>query len=132
MDETAPTDSQRLLSLRHKLQRIFLSAQPLVSEYEKVNHILTQVEQFPMTYTLLKETKIGKVVKRISAMELEQGGPSNVIERCGKLVGVWKGLIPVHGGRESTVGVGDVSIVCESTVDVADSAAQEGARGDGK
>ena len=87
------TDQEHLLSLRHKLQRIFLSKpEPRAQDFPRVDGIMSEVEQFPLTVDLLRNTKIGKVMKRLAVLKLENE-PANVCTRSAQLIAKWKALL---------------------------------------
>jgi hypothetical protein len=52
------------------------------------------LESFDVNLNIIKETKIEKVLKRIIRLELEENGPSNIIERAQILIEEWKKLFP--------------------------------------
>ena len=86
--------SEQLLSLRHRMQKIFLGDALRTEEFDRVDEVMTKIEQFPMTFDLLKDTKIGKVIKRISLMKMENE-PANVVKRSTELLEAWRKLLPI-------------------------------------
>ncbi|KAI3636593.1 hypothetical protein MIR68_005282 [Amoeboaphelidium protococcarum] len=88
--------AERLLALRHRLQKIFLSPEgPLVNEFHRVDSLLTELESFDLTFDMLKESKIGKVLKRISTLQFtsQSEEPHNVLARSNALMDKWKSML---------------------------------------
>ncbi|KAI8833845.1 hypothetical protein BJ741DRAFT_611224 [Chytriomyces cf. hyalinus JEL632] len=93
--EDPKTPEERLKKLRSKLQyflqtehsevRNILSAEHFI----KADKYLTEVENFKVDINLLLNTKIGKVMRRISEMTVEDD-KFNVVERSKKIVENWK------------------------------------------
>jgi hypothetical protein len=60
---------------------------------------LTEVENFEVNYTLLKETKIGKVVRKLASLEFEQD-EQKITERCKEVLTRWKAMLPLSTEEE--------------------------------
>ncbi|KAI8339432.1 hypothetical protein BC941DRAFT_420470 [Chlamydoabsidia padenii] len=88
-------DFKRLYQLRHRLQKLMYEKKqgdiPL-DDYPKISAALKDVEGSPMTYELLRQTKIGKVVKQGIGYEFENDTEFNIHERCQQLMRKWKEL----------------------------------------
>ncbi|CAO3591390.1 unnamed protein product [Absidia cylindrospora] len=86
-------DFKRLYHLRHRLQKLMYEKKqgeiPL-DDYPKISSALKDVEEAPMTYDLLRHTKIGKVVKCGIGYEFENDTEYNIHERCQQLMRKWK------------------------------------------
>ncbi|ORZ10965.1 hypothetical protein BCR41DRAFT_356837 [Lobosporangium transversale] len=76
--------SERLLKLRHKLQKLLLveglSDDVLIQNLERADPILAEVEAFDIDLQMLKDTKIGRLMKKISALQFSQD-PHKIVER---------------------------------------------------
>ncbi len=57
------------------------------------------MENFQVTYTLLKETKIGKVVRKLASLQFEKD-EQGIIERCKELLTRWKAMLPLAAEEE--------------------------------
>ncbi|KAF9112969.1 hypothetical protein BGX27_002443 [Mortierella sp. AM989] len=88
--------NERLLKLRHKLQKLLLveglSDEVLVQNLERADPILAEVEAFEIDLQLLKDTKIGRLMKKISALQFSQD-PRRVVERSVKLIKQYKTMM---------------------------------------
>ncbi|KAI9304312.1 hypothetical protein BJ944DRAFT_163809 [Cunninghamella echinulata] len=63
----------------------------LVSNYSKIDDILKQIEQWPMTLDFLKDSKLYKVLYNITKYEFENDESTyRIKERCYKLLWHWK------------------------------------------
>jgi hypothetical protein len=106
MANATETPLDQLFALRHKFQKIFLGDAMRVDEFDKVDALMTELESFSMTLDLLKvcpctlvsvltckDTKIGKVMKRISLMTVPNE-PARLVERSKVLVERWHSLLP--------------------------------------
>ncbi|CAO3591238.1 unnamed protein product [Absidia cylindrospora] len=84
---------KRMYHLRHRLQKLMYEKEqgsiPL-DDYPKISQTLKDVEEAPMTYDLLRHTKIGKVVKCGINYEFENDAEFNIHERCQHLMRKWK------------------------------------------
>ncbi|KAG0317404.1 hypothetical protein BGZ99_006329 [Dissophora globulifera] len=85
--------SERLLKLRHKLQKLLLveglADDVLVQNLERSDPIMSEVEAFDIDLQMLKDTKIGRLMKKISALQASQD-PHKVVERSVKLIKQYK------------------------------------------
>ncbi|KAI1315123.1 hypothetical protein EDD11_001270 [Mortierella claussenii] len=88
--------NERLLKLRHKLQKLLLveglSEETLIQNLERADPILTEVEAFEIDLQMLKDTKIGRLMKKISALQCSQD-PHRIIERSVSLIKQYKGMM---------------------------------------
>ncbi|CAO3639954.1 unnamed protein product [Cunninghamella blakesleeana] len=63
----------------------------LKSDYNKIDQVLKQIEQWPMTLDFLKDTKLYKIIHNISKYEFENDVATYKLrERCLKLLWDWK------------------------------------------
>ncbi|SAM06377.1 hypothetical protein [Absidia glauca] len=86
-------DFKRLYHLRHRLQKLMYEKEQgaiPVDDYAKISQTLKEVEDAPMTYDLLRHTKIGKVVKCGIGYEFDNDTEFNIHERCQQLMRKWK------------------------------------------
>ena len=121
----------RLLSLRHRLQRIFLGDTIRIEDFHKVDSLMSQIEQFPVTFDLLRDTKIGKVVKRVAGLSIGgasaasndngasggAGEPAGVCGRCAELLNKWRRQFTSSSGataNEVSTGSANVSTNVEN------------------
>ncbi|KAF9272870.1 hypothetical protein BGZ68_002018 [Mortierella alpina] len=99
--------NERLLKLRHKLQKLLLveglSNEALVQNLERADPILAEVEAFEIDLQMLKDTKIGRLMKKISALEFSQD-PHHIVERSIKLIKQYK--IMMEKAQENGEGIG--------------------------
>ncbi|KAF9915777.1 hypothetical protein BX616_005383 [Lobosporangium transversale] len=88
--------SERLLKLRHKLQKLLLveglSDDVLIQNLERADPILAEVEAFDIDLQMLKDTKIGRLMKKISALQFSQD-PHKIVERSVKLIKQYKSMM---------------------------------------
>ncbi|KAF9919294.1 hypothetical protein BX616_009326 [Lobosporangium transversale] len=88
--------NERLLKLRHKLQKLLLveglSDEILVQNLERAHPILAEVEAFKIDLQMLKDTKIGRLMKKISALQFSQD-PHQIVERSLNLIKQYKSLM---------------------------------------
>ncbi|KAG0242764.1 hypothetical protein B0O80DRAFT_531899 [Mortierella sp. GBAus27b] len=88
--------SERLLKLRHKLQKLLLveglSDEVLVQNLERADPILAEVEAFEIDLHMLKDTKIGRLMKKISVLQFSQD-PRRIVERSIKLINQYKSMM---------------------------------------
>ncbi|KAI8085137.1 uncharacterized protein BX664DRAFT_338602 [Halteromyces radiatus] len=86
---------KRLYHLRHRLQKLMYEKKqgdiPL-DDYPKISQALKDVEDAPMTYELLRHTKIGKVVKSGIGYDFGNDTEFSIHERCQQLLKRWKEL----------------------------------------
>ncbi|RIA96618.1 hypothetical protein C1645_871931 [Glomus cerebriforme] len=95
------TPGDRLLHLRHRLQRMTLKDDIELLDTEKIDEVFTEVENFPITIPLLKESKIGKLMRKIAEKNIDPD-PKRIIERSNDLIKKWKCLLeaPTHEGSD--------------------------------
>ncbi|CAG8478149.1 640_t:CDS:2 [Ambispora gerdemannii] len=86
----AETPSAKLLHLRHKLQKLTLKEH--IEDMGKIDALFTEVEKFDINIELLKESKIGKLMKKIHSLHLEDDR-HNIKYRSGELIKKWKILL---------------------------------------
>ncbi|KAF9429381.1 hypothetical protein BGZ76_001377 [Entomortierella beljakovae] len=88
--------NERLLKLRHKLQKLLLveglSDEVLVQNLERADPILSEVEAFEIDLQLLKDTKIGRLMKKISVLQFSKD-PHRIVERSIKLIKEYKAMM---------------------------------------
>ncbi|KAF9092893.1 hypothetical protein BGX29_010052 [Mortierella sp. GBA35] len=109
--------NERLLKLRHKLQKLLLveglSDEVLVQNLERADPILAEVEAFEIDLQMLKDTKIGRLMKKISALQFSRD-PHQIVDRSVKLIKQYKSMMekaqengeaasPADKGVETTV-----------------------------
>ncbi|KAF9979062.1 hypothetical protein BGZ65_006749, partial [Modicella reniformis] len=108
--------NERLLKLRHKLQKLLLveglSDEVLVQNLERADPILAEVEAFEIDLQMLKDTKIGRLMKKISALQFTQD-PHQIVERSVKLIKQYKSMM--EKAQENSEAVSPL----EKTADVA-------------
>jgi len=95
------TPGDKLLHLRHRLQRMTLKDEKELLDTEKIDEVFTEVENFPITIPLLKESKIGKLMRKIAEKNIDPD-PKRIIERSNELIRKWKCLLetPTHEGSD--------------------------------
>ncbi|KAF9948278.1 hypothetical protein BGZ70_002280, partial [Mortierella alpina] len=108
--------NERLLKLRHKLQKLLLveglTDEALAQNLERADPILAEVEAFEIDLQMLKDTKIGRLMKKISALEFSQD-PHHIVERSIKLIKQYK--IMMEKAQENGEGIGSTAKVAEAT-----------------
>ncbi|KAF9928741.1 hypothetical protein BGZ67_006784 [Mortierella alpina] len=108
--------NERLLKLRHKLQKLLLveglSDEALVQNLERADPILAEVEAFEIDLQMLKDTKIGRLMKKISALQFSQD-PHHIVERSIKLIKQYK--IMMEKAQENGEGIGSTAKAAEAT-----------------
>lgn len=87
-----PSVIDRVKKLRYRLQAIFLNGKIEESLLEKAHEILRNIEQIPITTDILRQTKLGKVIKRIAKLELEND-KHYIISRCQDLFDIWLNMV---------------------------------------
>ncbi|RUS20375.1 hypothetical protein BC938DRAFT_475573 [Jimgerdemannia flammicorona] len=93
-DKDFKTKQKKLYHLRHKLQRMVYDKTEIPKEdYVKIHMVLHEVEQFTVTFPLLRETKIGKVMKAACAQNYPDD-EYNLKDRASQLMKNWKALLP--------------------------------------
>ncbi|KAF9320874.1 hypothetical protein BG003_004431 [Podila horticola] len=99
--------NERLLKLRHKLQKLLLveglSDEVLVQNLERSDPIMTEVEAFDINLQMLKDTKIGRLMKKISVLQYSQDR-FQIVERSVKLIKQYKAMM--EKAQENGEGVG--------------------------
>ncbi|CAO3677331.1 unnamed protein product [Rhizopus stolonifer] len=84
------SEFKKVYHIRHQLQRLVYNKKEgeiPKDKYPEILAVLQQIEEAPMSYNLLRDTKVGKVVRAASVYPFED----NVIkERCIKLLRYWK------------------------------------------
>lgn len=95
------TPQEKLMTLRHRLQRIFLSDEDHKDDYNKVNELMNRVENMDVTREMLMETKIAKVLKRITALDLGEKPPANVQERSRNVLDKWQQFLTANAEQEA-------------------------------
>ncbi|CAG8832606.1 13203_t:CDS:2 [Racocetra persica] len=67
----------------------------------KIDEVFTEVENFPITIPLLKESKIGKLMRKIADLKIEPD-PYNIKDRSDELIKKWKFLLeaPTQEGTD--------------------------------
>ncbi|KAF9575983.1 hypothetical protein EC968_000946 [Mortierella alpina] len=88
--------NERLLKLRHKLQKLLLveglSDEVLVQNLDRADPILAEVEAFDIDLQMLKDTKIGRLMKKISALKFSQD-QHKIVDRSVKLIKQYKSMM---------------------------------------
>ncbi|KAK3805740.1 MAG: hypothetical protein J3Q66DRAFT_359607 [Benniella sp.] len=119
--------SERLLKLRHKLQKLLLveglTDEVLAQNLDRADPIMTEVEAFDIDLQMLKDTKIGRLMKKISVLQCSRD-QHKIIERSIKLIKQYKSMM--EKAQENGVIMGfsgektnDVSAVESTTVTAA-------------
>ncbi|KAI9472477.1 MAG: hypothetical protein EXX96DRAFT_584265 [Benjaminiella poitrasii] len=94
-DELKKTpEYKRVYHIRHRLQRLVYNKKEgeiPKDDYPKILQVIKEIEEAPMTYNLLKDTKIGKVVKAACSYPFEDD--SMIKERCQQIMRSWKSLL---------------------------------------
>ncbi|CAG8706854.1 14609_t:CDS:2 [Gigaspora margarita] len=96
------TPSEKLLHFRHKLQRMTIKSTKIeLDDMGKIDEVFTDVENFPITIPLLKESKIGKLMRKIADLKIEPD-PYNIKDRSDELIKKWKFLLeaPTQEGTD--------------------------------
>ncbi|KAF9346880.1 hypothetical protein BGX26_001617 [Mortierella sp. AD094] len=100
--------SERLLKLRHKLQKLLLveglTDEVLVQNLDRADPILAEVEAFDIDLQMLKDTKIGRLMKKISALQFSRD-EHKVVERSIKLIKQYKTMMEKAQENGETVSV---------------------------
>ncbi|KAG0264793.1 hypothetical protein BG011_006066 [Mortierella polycephala] len=97
--------NERLLKLRHKLQKLLLveglSDEVLVQNLERADPILAEVEAFEIDLQMLKDTKIGRLMKKISVLQFSRD-PHRIVERSVALIKQYKSMMEKAQGSAGT------------------------------
>ncbi|KAF9561385.1 hypothetical protein EC968_005769 [Mortierella alpina] len=108
--------NERLLKLRHKLQKLLLveglSDEALVQNLERADPILAEVEAFEIDLQMLKDTKIGRLMKKISVLEFSQDS-HHIVERSINLIKQYKTMM--EKAQENGEGIGSTAKASEAT-----------------
>lgn len=99
----AKTPYEILLGLRYRLQKIFLTQEgPRKEDFYRVDNLMKNLENFNVTFDLLKQTKVGKVIKKIAQLKLEEE-PAKVVDRSSALLDKWRKMVASDSlGRSSS------------------------------
>ncbi|KAI7887106.1 hypothetical protein K492DRAFT_31609 [Lichtheimia hyalospora FSU 10163] len=94
-DEAAEYDKERMrmYRLRHKLQKLVYQKKPgeiSKDEYPVISQVLKSVEESNMTPQLLRDTKIGQVVKSAGLYVYEDDVEYNIQARAKQLMARWR------------------------------------------
>ncbi|KAI8601594.1 hypothetical protein EDD21DRAFT_353539 [Dissophora ornata] len=110
--------NERLLKLRHKLQKLLLveglSDEVLVQNLERASPILEEVEAFEIDLQMLKDTKIGRLMKKISALQFSKDS-HHIVDRSIKLIKQYKSMMEK---AQENGGGGEVVSPIEKSTDV--------------
>jgi hypothetical protein len=95
---------EKLFKLKVRLSHYASQETPRqASDWAVFHAALAHVEAFPIDFEFLKESKIGKIVKKIAGLELE-GDPHDLKNRAQALMEKWKAQFlsgpPVMNGEE--------------------------------
>ncbi|KAI8391500.1 uncharacterized protein BYT42DRAFT_557070 [Radiomyces spectabilis] len=89
------SDFKKVYHIRHRLQKlVYGKKQGDIAEqdYPEISDIVKDIEQAPMTYNLLRDTKIARVVKAACTYIYENDHGYSIRERCQQLMRKWKSL----------------------------------------
>ncbi|CAO3606926.1 unnamed protein product [Cunninghamella echinulata] len=103
---------KKLYHLRHRLQKLIYEKKDgeiPEEDYPKISQHLKDVEEAYITYTLLKQTKIGKVVKAGCGYNFTNDTEYNLRDRCNKLMRKWKEIFLNSNEQVKDNGVQKVS-----------------------
>ncbi|CAO3589856.1 unnamed protein product [Absidia cylindrospora] len=84
---------KRIYGHRHKLQKLIYDKKPgevPTTDHSKINDVLKDIEQCDMTKDLLKDTKIGKVIRFGCNYVFENDKSYKLQERCVEIMKNWK------------------------------------------
>ncbi|GAA5817397.1 hypothetical protein MFLAVUS_010943 [Mucor flavus] len=87
---------KKVYHIRHRLQRLVYNKKEgeiPKEDYVKILQVVKEIEEAPMTYNLLKDTKIGKVVKAACCYPFEND--TSIKDRCQQLMRNWKNIFIV-------------------------------------
>ncbi|KAK0544324.1 hypothetical protein OC846_006109 [Tilletia horrida] len=94
-EEQMSPETKQVKGWRHQLQRAFLGkTPPKESEMAAMAEIFTQVEAHPMSEEAYKQTKIGKVMKKITQIkeEIPKDSEYHFKDRAEELCKKWKNI----------------------------------------
>ncbi|CAM0138063.1 unnamed protein product [Umbelopsis sp. WA50703] len=97
--------SKKLYHLRHKLQKLVYEKKEediSLEDYTKIDGVLNEIEalQGEVTYEILKETKIGKVMKNACAHTFPNDTKYKLKDRCLHLMKKWKVVLLAGAAEE--------------------------------
>lgn len=97
--------SKKLYHLRHKLQKLVYEKKEediSLEDYTKIDAVLNEIEalQGEVTYDILKETKIGKVMKNACAHTFANDTKFKLKDRCLHLMKKWKVVLLAGAAEE--------------------------------
>jgi hypothetical protein len=92
LTEEKKTKLESLLRLRVKLQKFINSTSKTEHDFLKVDGYMKEAEEFPVDYELFKESKIGKVLKFVSKLELPLDS-FDIVNRAHILINKWRSIL---------------------------------------
>jgi hypothetical protein len=92
LTEEKKTSLESLLRLRVKLQKFINSTSKSEHDFVKVDAYMKEAEEFPVDYELFRESKIGKVLKFVSKLELPQDS-FDIVNRAHILINKWRSIL---------------------------------------
>lgn len=92
LTEEKKTSLENLLRLRVKLQKFINSTSKTEQDFVKVDAYMKEAEEFPVDYELFRESKIGKVLKFVSKLELPQDS-FDIVNRAHILINKWRSIL---------------------------------------
>ncbi|KAI7874343.1 uncharacterized protein EV154DRAFT_556016 [Mucor mucedo] len=97
---------KKVYHIRHRLQRLVYNKKEgeiPKEDYAKILQVVKEIEEAPMTYNLLKDTKIGKVVKAACLYPFEDD--TTIKDRCHQLMRNWKQIFitPQTDNKDTTM-----------------------------
>ncbi|GAB5587743.1 hypothetical protein Unana1_02643 [Umbelopsis nana] len=103
----AKKSQKKLYHLRHKLQRLVYEKKEEVitlDDYTKIDAVLSEIEglQSEVTYEILKETKIGKVMKNACSHTFANDTKYKLRDRCVQLMKKWKVVLLAGSAEEKS------------------------------
>ncbi|KAI9347967.1 hypothetical protein DFJ73DRAFT_836016 [Zopfochytrium polystomum] len=91
-EKKTKTPEEKLKKLRSKLQRFLQTEHTEADHFIKADKHMSEVEAFEVDVDLLMKTKIGRVMKKISRMELPKD-EFNLVTRSLEMIEKWKSVI---------------------------------------
>ena len=112
---------ENLLRLRVKLQKFINSQTKTEQDFVKVDAYMKEAEEFPVDYQLFKESKIGKVLKFVSKLELPQDS-FDIVNRAHILMNKWRSILQDQVNDHSNDQITNFveSVIKESLNDLSD------------
>ncbi|KAI9289347.1 hypothetical protein BC943DRAFT_314136 [Umbelopsis sp. AD052] len=98
---------KQLYHIRHKLQKLVYEKKPSeipLEDYAKIDQVLTEIGGYTINYRLLKETKIGKVMKSACLQPFDDDKQYRLRERCQRYMKDWKAILMAHQGESQKGG----------------------------